>query len=83
MNLIRFFKTFQLQIIQNIVVGAMEILQGLVVLKVVALKEYIFQKVYYEPLTKDFKYDINLFEFNWAVQKLKFDLNTKMKNFIT
>lgn len=67
MNLIRFLKTFQLQIIQNIVVGAMEILYGLIVLKVVALKEYIFKKVYYEPLTKGVKYDINVFEFNWAV----------------
>ena len=45
----------------------MEIFLGSMILKVVALKEYIFQKVYYEPLTKDVNYDRNLFEFNWAV----------------
>ena len=45
----------------------MEIFYGAIVLKLVALKEYIFQKVYYEPLTKDVNYDRNLFEFNWAV----------------
>jgi len=48
----------------------------------VALKEYIFQKIYYKPLTKVVKYDANLFEFDWAVQKSKVDLNTKMKRFI-
>jgi hypothetical protein len=48
----------------------------------VALKENIFQKVYYEPLTKVVKYDTNLFEFDWAVQKSKVDLNTKMKRFV-
>ena len=83
MNLIRFFKTFQLQIIQNIVVGAMEIFQGSIIFKVLSLKEYVFQKVYFEPLTKDVKNDIKLFAFYWAVQKLKFDLNTNMKKFIT
>jgi hypothetical protein len=45
----------------------MEIFYGAIVLKVVALKEYIFQKVYYEPLTKYVNHDRNLFEFNWAV----------------
>jgi hypothetical protein len=45
----------------------MEIFYGAIVLKVVALKEYIFQKVYYEPSTKYVNYDRNLFEFNWAV----------------
>ena len=49
----------------------MAIFQGAIVLKVVALNVYIFQKVYYEPLTKDAKYDINLFEFNWAVKEVK------------
>lgn len=38
-----------------------------------ALKEYIFQKVYYEPLTKDFKYDINLFELGSVEVKIRFE----------
>ena len=83
LNLIRFLKTCKLQIIQNIVVGAMEICQGSIIFIVLSLKEYVFQKVYFEPLTKDVKNDIKLFAFYWAVQKLKFDLNTKMKKFIT
>jgi hypothetical protein len=44
LNLIRFLKTFHSQIIQNILVRAMEIFYGAIALKVVALKEYIFQK---------------------------------------
>jgi len=57
LNFIRIFKIFHWQIIQKILVGAMEVFYGAIVLKVVALKECIFQKVYYEPLTKDAKYD--------------------------
>jgi hypothetical protein len=45
----------------------MEIFLGSIIFKVLCLKEYVFQKVYFEPLTKDVKNDIKLFAFYWAV----------------
>ena len=81
LNLIRFFKTFVKNNSKHSCRGYGDIL-GINNIKSSGLKRVYISKVYYKLLTKVVKYDTNLFEFDWAVQKSKVDLNNKMKRFI-